>query len=85
MEENEQLAALVEKVEKDKRSATELLDKSERERKRISEKNAQLTINGMKENITVYYHFFNLDCSFIYFYSFIYLFIYLFYFVKYIW
>jgi hypothetical protein len=37
---------LVEKVEHDTRSATELLDKSEKERKRISEKNAQLTING---------------------------------------
>lgn len=54
MEENEQLAALVEKVEKDKRSATDLLEKSERERKRISEKNAQLTINGMGDISKIY-------------------------------
>ena len=46
IEENERLAVLVEKVEKDARNAAELLDKSERERKRLSEKNAQLTING---------------------------------------
>ena len=46
MEDNERLAMLIEKVEKDKQSATDLLEKSEKERKRISEKNAQLTING---------------------------------------
>ncbi|XP_048589122.1 centrosomal protein of 135 kDa-like isoform X2 [Nematostella vectensis] len=45
IEDNEGLAALVNKSNADTRSAAELLDKSEKERKRLSEKNAQLTIN----------------------------------------
>ena len=47
MEDNEQLATLVENAERDVKLVTELLDKSEKERKRLSEKNALLTMNGM--------------------------------------
>lgn len=47
MEENERLAALMENAEHDVRHVTELLDKSDKEKKRLSERNAQLTINGM--------------------------------------
>ena len=47
MEDNERLATLVENAERDVKLVTELLDKSEKERKRLSEKNALLTMNGM--------------------------------------
>ena len=47
MEENERIAVLVDHAELDVRHVTELLDKSDKERKRLSERNAQLTINGM--------------------------------------
>lgn len=45
MEENERLAVLVDNAEHDVRHVTELLDKSDKERKRISDRNAQLTVN----------------------------------------
>ena len=48
MEENERLAVLMENAEQDVHHVTDLLDKSEKERKRLSERNAQLTINGIK-------------------------------------
>ena len=48
MEENERLAVLVDNAEHDVRHVTELLDKSDKERKRISDRNAQLTVNGMQ-------------------------------------
>lgn len=47
MEENERLAVLVDNAEHDVRHVTELLDKSDKERKRLSDRNAQLTMNGM--------------------------------------
>jgi len=47
MEENERIAGLVEHAELDVRHVTELLDKSDKERKRLSDRNAQLTITGM--------------------------------------
>lgn len=47
MEENEGLAVLVDDAEHDVRHVTELLDKSDKERKRLSDRNAQLTMNGM--------------------------------------
>ena len=47
MEENERLAVLVDDAEHDVRHVTELLDKSDKERKRLSDRNAQLTMNGM--------------------------------------
>ena len=47
MEENERLAVLMENAEHDVRHVTELLAKSDKEKKRLSERNAQLTINGM--------------------------------------
>ncbi|XP_020629879.1 centrosomal protein of 135 kDa-like isoform X1 [Orbicella faveolata] len=45
MEENERLAVLVDNAEHDVRHVTELLDKSDKERKRLSDRNAQLTMN----------------------------------------
>lgn len=45
MEENERLAVLVDDAEHDVRHVTELLDKSDKERKRLSDRNAQLTMN----------------------------------------
>ncbi|RMX44908.1 hypothetical protein pdam_00012554 [Pocillopora damicornis] len=45
MEENERLAVLMENAEQDVHHVTDLLDKSDKERKRLSERNAQLTIN----------------------------------------
>ena len=48
MEENERLAVLMENAEQDVHHVTDLLDKSDKERKRLSERNAQLTINGIK-------------------------------------
>lgn len=45
MEENERLAVLVENAEQDVRHVTDLLDKSDKERKRLSDRNAQLAIN----------------------------------------
>ena len=47
MEENERLAVLVDNANEDVRHVTELLDKTDKEKKRLSEKNAQLTVNGM--------------------------------------
>ena len=47
MDENERLAAITDNAEHDVRHVTELLDKSDKERKRLSDRNAQLTINGM--------------------------------------
>lgn len=47
IEDNERLAALVDNAELDVRHVTELLDKSDKERKRLSDRNAQLTVNGM--------------------------------------
>lgn len=47
MEENERIAGLVEHAELDVRHVTDLLDKSDKERKRLSDRNAQLTITGM--------------------------------------
>ena len=47
MEDNERLAVLVENVEQDVGHVTQLLDKSDKEKKRLSERNAQLTINGI--------------------------------------
>lgn len=47
MEENERLAVLVDDAEHDVRHVSELLDKSDKERKRLSDRNAQLTMNGM--------------------------------------
>ena len=46
MEENERLAVLVDNANEDVRHVTELLDKTDKEKKRLSEKNAQLTVNG---------------------------------------
>ena len=46
MEENERLAALVDSAEHDVRYVTDLLDRSDKEKKRLSDRNAQLTING---------------------------------------
>ena len=46
MEENERLAMLVDNANEDVRHVTELLDKTDKEKKRLSEKNAQLTVNG---------------------------------------
>ena len=46
MEDNERLAVLVENAEQDVKLVTELLDKSEKERKRLADKNAVLTVNG---------------------------------------
>lgn len=48
MEENERLAVITDNVEQDVRHVKELLDKSDKERKRLSDRNAQLTVNGMK-------------------------------------
>ncbi|XP_078369806.1 centrosomal protein of 135 kDa-like isoform X2 [Oculina patagonica] len=45
MEENERLAVITDNAEHDVRHVTELLDKSDKERKRLSDRNAQLTIN----------------------------------------
>ncbi|KAM7443892.1 hypothetical protein ABFA07_007461 [Porites harrisoni] len=45
MEENERLAVLVDNANEDVRHVTELLDKTDKEKKRLSEKNAQLTVN----------------------------------------
>ena len=47
MEENERLAVLVDNAEHDVKHVAELLDKSDVEKKRLSERNAQLTVNGM--------------------------------------
>lgn len=47
MEENERLAVLVDNAEHEVRHVAELLDKSDVEKKRLSERNAQLTVNGM--------------------------------------
>ena len=47
MEENERLAVLVDNAEHDVRHVTDLLDRSDKEKKRLSDRNAQLTINGM--------------------------------------
>ena len=47
MEENERLAVLVDNAEHDVKHVAELLDKSDIEKKRLSERNAQLTVNGM--------------------------------------
>lgn len=49
MEENERLAVLVDNAEHEVRHVAELLDKSDVEKKRLSERNAQLTVNGMNE------------------------------------
>ena len=46
MEDNERLAVLIDNAEQDVKHVAELLDKSDKERKRLSDKNAQLTING---------------------------------------
>ena len=46
MEDNERLAARVENAERDVKHVTDLLDKSDKDRRRLSEKNAQLTITG---------------------------------------
>ena len=54
MEENERLAVLMENAEQDVHHVTDLLDKSDKERKRLSERNAQLTINGIKFFITYF-------------------------------
>lgn len=48
MEENERLAVFAENAEQDVRHVTDLMDKSDKERKRLSDRNAQLTINGRK-------------------------------------
>ncbi len=47
MEENERLAVITDNAEHDVKHVTELLDKSDKERRRLSDRNAQLTINGM--------------------------------------
>ena len=47
MEENERLAVLMDNAEHDVRHVTDLLDRSDKEKKRLSDRNAQLTINGM--------------------------------------
>lgn len=52
MEENERLAVLADNADHDVRHVTELLDKSDKEKKRLSERNVQLTINGMSQPIT---------------------------------
>lgn len=40
---------MVDNAEHDVRHVTELLDKSDKERKRLSDRNAQLTVNGMSQ------------------------------------
>ena len=51
MEENERLVVLADNADHDLRHVTELLDKSDKEKKRLSERNAQLTVNGMSQPI----------------------------------
>ena len=74
MEENERLAVLVDNANEDVRHVTELLDKTDKEKKRLSEKNAQLTVNGMShvcylppssEHVLPHLHVFQATCVYV--------------------